>query len=209
MVFVLAVCAILTLSFLIACDRPPTKFDDPPDGPEDFLTPEDSAAIAKALDYIEVYGGEHGITEPGSQLLLASVSFDDGEKAHVRFFQVYEGVKVYGSWLYLWVHPSGEVELIRISFDPDVKPAVSLTPTISGEETLEMWLLGYEPLSTSASSVSGPVLWIRLVDGQYLLGWHIKASWPPNGQPGDNGMAGSFWFDAHTGVLFEHRFITF
>ena len=201
-VFVLAVCAVLALTFFSACDRSPTKFDDPPDGPEDFLTPEDSAAIAKALEYIEVYGAEYGITDPFTQLRLTGVSSDSTGEASVHFEQIYEGVPVYLNFVFLRIHAHDEVELTWMTFDPDVSLDVSATPTFTEEEAIERFVnahhnvpfMGYNQVDESG-------LQIRDFGYGYRLVWRL---WSDS----TTGNGSAEWFiDAHTGEIVDFGYI--
>ncbi len=205
-VFVLAVCTILTLSFLIACDRSPTKFDDPPDSypdtwfpPNTLLTPADTIALVTVLDWLKVHGDEYGITAPASQLRFVYVDSDTTGTATVNLGQIYHGVSVFHKRAGFQVYAPDRVYVAWMTFDPEVSLDVSVTPDFSEAEAIRKFLDSH-PDEMGYTEVHDSELMIYVRRTGYRLVWRLYS----NSTTGHG--AAEFLYDVHTGVAIYHHY---
>lgn len=206
-VFVVAVCAILTLSFFIACDRSPTKFDDPPDPypdtwfpPDILLTPTDTIALVTVLDWLKVHGAEYGITAPTSQLRFVYVDSDTTARATVNLGQVYHGLSVFHKRAGFQIYTPDRVYVAWMTFDPDVSLDVSVTPSFTKAAAIEKFLAS-QPDEMGFTEVHDSELMIypRRIEDR-LVWWLYTNST-------NSDRAAEVLYDVHTGVMvYGHYF---
>lgn len=215
MVFVLAVCAILTLSFLIACDRSLTKPDDLLDPYPDTwfppgmaMSPADTMAVTTTLIWMREHGAEYGVAKPSAQLRLGYVEWSEQGVAQIGLGRIHEGVSVWYSGIALElrfdIEPELGPEVVRSTLDPDFSLDVSARPGISEEQAVRMFR-GDHGGEGSHDDISDPGLWIRKFKDNYHLCWSIFAQSGMDIENGDfSGTTLDYWMDAHTGdVLYN------
>jgi predicted small secreted protein len=112
-----------------------------------------SPAVAKVLGYLKDHPGKHKLQNP-EQELVTELEEPDRGRAHVRLYQVHDGVRVRGTLISAWVSSTGVVELARADTrELHIKTTV---PAISRERAYSIALNDLKPaggaeLETSAT----------------------------------------------------------
>src|ERR1043165_9924302 len=161
-----------------------------------------SPAVAKVLGYLKDHPGKHKLQNPEQELVTEFEEPDRG-RAHVRLYQVHDGVRVRGTLISAWVSSTGVVELARSDTrELHIKTTV---PAISRERAYSIALNDLKPAGAAELETSATYLEVIPVGLSGMttdtLVWNV-------GITVDSEAEAAVWaytITATDGTIIEHR----
>ena len=131
--------------------------------------------VEKSFRFFDRYGNIFKMTNPRNELSVVQSRNDELGMVHVKFHQIYNGIKVYAKELITHYAATGELKLINGEFLPDLN--ISVVPMISKDEA-ERKAVSDISLSPNNNKplLLGTELIIFPLQGKIYLTWKILIS---------------------------------